>query len=153
VRIIVTAKSAVFLGSVWGVSTVQLFFWEAKLNSRCRFSEFHFRLSAGYSPAKGTDDALAFFLPCRLKMQVPLLLRYGKYCGVRLPRRDALDACCCMVHDHCVDTNNSEPAPAGPTFPGNGCDVGQTAGVRHARGHRVGSVLAGKILHRRHDGQ
>jgi hypothetical protein len=45
-------------------------------------------------------------------MEVPPLLRYGKYCGILYsgcPGEkpcDALDACC-MVHDHCVDTHNS----------------------------------------------
>jgi len=58
---------------------------------------------------------MAFFCPCpprSLKMEVPPLLRYGKYCGILYsgcPGEkpcDALDACC-MVHDHCVDTHNS----------------------------------------------
>nr|ACG30263.1 phospholipase A2 [Zea mays] len=103
---------------------------------------------------------------------VPPLLRYGKYCGILYsgcPGEkpcDALDACC-MVHDHCVDTHNNDylntrcnenllscldgVSPAGPTFPGNECDVGQTASV--IRGVIESAVLAGKILHKRDDGQ
>jgi secretory phospholipase A2 len=42
-------------------------------------------------------------------------------------------------------------SPAGPTFPGNECDVGQTASV--IRGVIESAVLAGKILHKRDDGQ
>ena len=42
-------------------------------------------------------------------------------------------------------------SPAGPTFPGNECDVGQTASV--IRGVIETAVLAGKILHKRDDGQ
>ncbi|RLN42864.1 hypothetical protein C2845_PM01G09980 [Panicum miliaceum] len=105
-------------------------------------------------------------------MEVPPLLRYGKYCGILYsgcPGEkpcDALDACC-MVHDHCVDTHNNDylntrcnenllscldrVSPAGPTFPGNECDVGQTASV--IRGVIETAVLAGKILHKRDDGQ
>ena len=42
-------------------------------------------------------------------MEVPPLLRYGKYCGILYsgcPGEKPCDACC-MVHDHCVDTHNS----------------------------------------------
>jgi len=42
-------------------------------------------------------------------------------------------------------------SPAGPTFPGNECDVGQTASI--IRGVIETAVLAGKILHKRDDGQ
>ncbi|KAL5219622.1 hypothetical protein ABZP36_020306 [Zizania latifolia] len=79
---------------------------------------------------------------------------------------DVLDACC-MVHDHCVDANNDDYLntkcnenllscidrvnPAGPTFPGNSCNVGQTASV--IRGVIETAVLAGKILHKRDDGR
>lgn len=102
---------------------------------------------------------------------VPPLLRYGKYCGILYsgcPGEkpcDALDACC-MVHDHCVATHNNDylntrcnenllscldrVSPAGPTFPGNECDVGQTTSV--IRGVIESAVLAGKILHKRDDG-
>jgi hypothetical protein len=41
-------------------------------------------------------------------------------------------------------------SPAGPTFPGNECGVGQTASV--IRGVIESAVLAGKILHKRDDG-
>ncbi|CAL4913657.1 unnamed protein product [Urochloa decumbens] len=41
-------------------------------------------------------------------------------------------------------------SPAGPTFPGNECGVGQTASV--VRGVIETAVLAGKILHKRDDG-
>ncbi|GJN08399.1 hypothetical protein PR202_ga26312 [Eleusine coracana subsp. coracana] len=102
---------------------------------------------------------------------VPPLLRYGKYCGILYsgcPGEkpcDALDACC-MVHDHCVATHNNDylntrcnenllscldrVSPAGPTFPGNDCDVRRTASV--IRGVIEAAVLAGKILHKRDDG-
>ncbi|GJN30955.1 hypothetical protein PR202_gb19303 [Eleusine coracana subsp. coracana] len=102
---------------------------------------------------------------------VPPLLRYGKYCGILYsgcPGEkpcDALDACC-MVHDHCVATHNNDylntrcnenllscldrVSPAGPTFPGNDCDVHRTASV--IRGVIEAAVLAGKILHKRDDG-
>ncbi|KAL5208965.1 hypothetical protein ABZP36_004588 [Zizania latifolia] len=98
------------------------------------------------------------------------LLRYGKYCGILYsgcPGErpcDALDACC-MVHDHCVDAHNDDylntmcnenllscidrVSPAGPTFSGNRCNVGQTASV--IRGVIETAVFAGKILHK-HDG-
>ncbi|CAD6202992.1 unnamed protein product [Miscanthus lutarioriparius] len=103
---------------------------------------------------------------------VPPLLRYGKYCGILYsgcPGEkpcDALDACC-MVHDHCVATHDNDylntrcnenllrcldrVSPEGPTFPGNECGVGQTASV--IRGVIESAVLAGKILHKRDDGQ
>jgi len=42
-------------------------------------------------------------------------------------------------------------SPEGPTFPGNECGVGQTASV--IRGVIESAVLAGKILHKRDDGQ
>ncbi|CAN6289968.1 unnamed protein product [Urochloa humidicola] len=102
---------------------------------------------------------------------VPPLLRYGKYCGIMYsgcPGEkpcDALDACC-MIHDHCVDTHNNDylntrcnenllscldrVSPAGPTFPGNECGVGQTASV--IREVIETAVLAGKVLHKRDDG-
>ncbi|KAM3229655.1 hypothetical protein ACQJBY_060464 [Aegilops geniculata] len=103
---------------------------------------------------------------------VPPVLRYGKYCGILYsgcPGEkpcDALDACC-MVHDHCVAANNNDYLntrcnenllgcldgvnPAGPTFPGNKCGVGETAFV--IKGVIETAVLAGKILHKRDIGQ
>ena len=70
-----------------------------------------------------------------------------------------------MVHDHCVDTHNDDylntmcdenllsciDRVSGATFPGNKCNVGQTASV--IRGVIETAVFAGKILHKRDDGQ
>uniref|UniRef100_M8CWP9 Uncharacterized protein n=1 Tax=Aegilops tauschii TaxID=37682 RepID=M8CWP9_AEGTA len=47
----------------------------------------------------------------------------------------------------CLDGVN----PAGPTFPGNKCSVGETAFV--IKGVIEAAVLAGKILHKRDIGQ
>ncbi|XP_051182142.1 probable phospholipase A2 homolog 2 [Lolium perenne] len=100
------------------------------------------------------------------------VLRYGKYCGILYsgcPGEkpcDALDACC-MTHDHCVADHNNDYLntmcnenllncldrvnPAGPTFPGNKCGVGEVAFV--IKGVIETAVLAGKILHKKDIGQ
>ncbi|XP_006649781.2 probable phospholipase A2 homolog 2 isoform X2 [Oryza brachyantha] len=124
-------------------------------------------LLGGSSPAK--DQGCSRTCESQFCTIAPLL-RYGKYCGILYsgcPGErpcDALDACC-MVHDHCVDTHNDDylntmcnenllrciDRVSGPTFPGNRCNVGQTASV--IRGVIETAVLAGKILHKRDDGQ
>ncbi|KAF0914851.1 hypothetical protein E2562_032527 [Oryza meyeriana var. granulata] len=121
----------------------------------------------GSSPAK--DQGCSRTCESQFCTIAPLL-RYGKYCGILYsgcPGErpcDTLDACC-MVHDHCVDTHNDDylntmcnenllsciDRVSGPTFPGNKCNVGQTASV--IRGVIETAVFAGKILHKRDDGQ
>ncbi|KAG8074341.1 hypothetical protein GUJ93_ZPchr0006g43291 [Zizania palustris] len=79
---------------------------------------------------------------------------------------DVLDTCC-MVHDHCDDAHHDDYLntkcnehllscidrvnPAGPTFPGNSCNVGQTASV--IKGVVETTVRAVKILRKRDDGR